>query len=543
MQRHRFYIVIYVVLLICTSCFGDGYFTVKKIDGAWWFVDPDGNPFYSIGVNYCFGVSLEYPPGLPGSKTYQKMFDRFEPMSKIWATRFHKWNFNTCGSVYGNWNGRFPVTPIFRCLKRARDSKVPRHAKYKRFPDVFHPEFQRVADNWAKRVIKPQANNPLIIGWFIDNEIQLPDDEAFQRKFYDVAVGAIRKYDRNHLLLGSRFIGAGGSNMKYKIESEYCDVLTVNHYGLKPPSTQLKHIYRLTGKPMLIGEFTMAAKDAGLPNTRSWNGMLFETQTDRAKGYEIYASSAAELPFMVGTHYFLLKDRNEFRPNNWGLADVNGKLYYDFVRHLGRINQRLPKIHAGEMKPRRFPRDYPNLKLAKNDFPRTADLAKISEDGAWLWQAGYMHYACTPGAGPYFFDRISDETWGYRKDGFIEYRFTLKKAMPDAHILLRYASYLESKSITLTVQVNDETVATVKCPRAESNLSSPPNWAYGFGPLRLATVAVPLKIDIPEGITTVRLITKNPWKKDEGMLLHGFFLSNGPSYEVSPKDYYKLVRK
>ncbi len=165
----------------------DGFFGSRKIGGVWWFIDPDGKPFYSSGVNYFGGVSIEFPAGPPGSSAYQEQFAEREPASKLWANRFHRWRINTCASVMGNWNGRFPTTPIYRIVLRARYLKVPEAEEFG-FLDVYSPEFAQVCDDWAQWAVEPQAENPLIIGWFIDNEFHLPQDEAFQRQFYEVVV-------------------------------------------------------------------------------------------------------------------------------------------------------------------------------------------------------------------------------------------------------------------------------------------------------------------------------------------------------------------
>lgn len=514
-----------------------GFFQVKKHDGAWWFVDPSGKPFYSVGVNYCRGVGMDWPPRTQAE--YRKTWLEQEPLSRKMSLKYKQWNFNTCGSVGGNWNGRFPATPVFRCLQYAdslaKKGQVPYSKKYK-FVDVFSPEFARACDHWAQIVIKPEADNPMIIGWFIDNEFHLPQDEDFQKKFYEVVIAAIRKYDKNHLLLGTRFETPNRSDLDIRMVGRYCDVLSVNYYDYPHNRAALKRLHDVSGgRPLLIGEFTAAAKENGVTNGKYWIGGLFKDQNDRAKGYERYASEIAELPYFIGAHFFMFTDRNEPKLNNWGLRDMDGKLYYDFVRHLAAINQNLPLIHAGKLKPRKFP----ELKCVANDNPHTTDEASIAPDGSWLWQPAYLHYSCTPGNAPYYFDRISDENWGYRENGFIEYRFTLKKPLADAYMIIRYASLPKSTTNQIKIEVNDDEVAIAKCPKAFENLTVPPGWAYGFSQMKLTTITIPLKTDIPAGITNVRFITEKPWKPQQGIIMQGFFLSAGPRV-VDPANYYGL---
>lgn len=65
------------------------------------------------------------------------------------------------------------------------------------------------------------------------------------------------------------------------------------------------------------------------------------------------------------------------------------------------------------------------------------------------------------------------------------------------------------------------------------------DWAYGFGRMKLGTVSVPLHIDIPAGVTSVRLIAAHPWKAGNGIRMQGFFLSAGPA-RISRDNYYGL---
>jgi len=352
-------------------------------------------------------------------------------------------------------------------------------------------------------------------------------------------VGAIRKYDTNHLILGTRHEFPNRSDLDLRMEGEFCDVVSANYYVLRPERKLLERMHRVSGRPVLLGEFGMTAADSGLPNPRTHEGTHFRTQFDRAKGYEIHVAHAAEMPFVVGTHYFMVHDRREVLMNNWGLQDADGKLYYGFTSGLVDAHAGLYDIHAGKARPKRYPHDYPGFSPAHNDTPRMTDVATISEDGAWLWQPGYLHYACTPGTGPFFFERSGDESWGYEPKGFIEYRFTLEEPMEDAHLIFRYASPPESPRHKLRVEINDEPAGALECPPAKENLTSPPGWAYGFGALKLATVTLPLRTDIPAGVANARFCVTEPWGKGQGIALHGFFLSAGP-HVVSADDYYQL---
>ena len=190
------------------------------------------------------------------------------------------------------------------------------------------------------------------------------------------------------------------------------------------------------------------------------------------------------------------------------------------------------RSHAGRLSPRSFA----DLKSVVNDCPHTCDTAAIAKDGRWLWQAASLYYRCSSGAEMFYFDRDKDDDWGTRENGFIEYRFTLKEPIRNASFMIRYAA---SKPNTLKLEINDEPVAEIVCPEPGKNSTTPPNWAYGFSLMKLDTVSVPLHIDIPAGVTSVRLIPVRPWKAGDGVRMQGFFLSSGPG-RVSGKNYYAL---
>ena len=36
------------------------YYTIKKQDGRWWFIPPDGTPFWSIGINHIDSAAFRF---------------------------------------------------------------------------------------------------------------------------------------------------------------------------------------------------------------------------------------------------------------------------------------------------------------------------------------------------------------------------------------------------------------------------------------------------------------------------------------------------
>jgi hypothetical protein len=111
---------------------------------------------------------------------------------------------------------------------------------------------------------------------------------AFAQQYYRVTHEAIRRYDPNHLILGSRFINQPPPDEVAEAMGEYVDVLSINVYDDWPNTGLLRKVHELSGKPVLISEFGPKDEEASVV-------------------YERYARAAIEgeaSPFLVGLHWF-----------------------------------------------------------------------------------------------------------------------------------------------------------------------------------------------------------------------------------------------
>ena len=103
-------------------------------------------------------------------------------------------------------------------------------------------------------------------------------------RYYKVVSEAIRKYDPNHLYLGSRLHGKP-KFIRQIVEAagRYCDVVAINYYGAWTPSEKtMKHWGEWAQKPFIITEFYTKGMDSGLANT---TGAGFTVQTQQERGY------------------------------------------------------------------------------------------------------------------------------------------------------------------------------------------------------------------------------------------------------------------
>jgi len=184
-----------------------GHFQVRKIDGVWWLVDPDGRLFWSAGVDCvrmntvttvagrecCFEWLPE--PGSPFARFYsgggkRRRFDFYSAnlFRKYGETfrqafldralrRLRSWGFNTIG----NWSSpdvwrkrRMPYTiPVHpRNAPRFPTDTFTKAGKSrtKWFPDVFDPRFAEAVDAAVAKFAE-FAGDPMLLGVFVDNEL------------------------------------------------------------------------------------------------------------------------------------------------------------------------------------------------------------------------------------------------------------------------------------------------------------------------------------------------------------------------------------
>jgi agarase len=162
---------------------GTGFFRTTQRDGIWWLVDPDGHPFLSKGVNH---VSFhgDHCPALgysPYHRNVQAKYGSEEKWAEATAKRLRAWNFNTIGA----WSSAslfrlMPYTLILNLGARAGADWLKGT-----FPDVFAPKFRQTLDDIAAKECAPRKDDPLLVGYFTDNELRWGPDWRSPRHLLD----------------------------------------------------------------------------------------------------------------------------------------------------------------------------------------------------------------------------------------------------------------------------------------------------------------------------------------------------------------------
>jgi hypothetical protein len=173
--------------------------------------------------------------------------------------------------------------------------------------------------------------------------------EIVARRYFATCKKAILKADPNHLILGCRFAGRAPEPVLRGLR-DHVDVVSFNNYGQAAPVEALKDIHRMTGRPIMLTEFSFKAMDSGLPNTRG-AGRAVATQKDRADGFTRYVNGLIDLPFVIGYHWFEHADepkegRFDGENSNYGLVTIENQPWEILVRRMTEVNAALEARHA-----------------------------------------------------------------------------------------------------------------------------------------------------------------------------------------------------
>jgi hypothetical protein len=360
-----------------------GFFYVKKIADRQWLIDPEGCRYYNIGLN-----TVREP------KNMKARFGSSGKWAEAATTELRDLGFNGLGNGSST-NLQTVKHPLVWVLRKnfmftfAKDKKLTEAASgtvgfLNRCMPVFHPEFASFCEQFGQD-LAATAKDPTLLGIMTDNELQCPVDlldrylaldatdpnqkpgrdaaaawlaarkgssstknvtlrdryefitYAFEQ-YYRIVSRTVRKYDPNHLYLGSRInyhSGEFDNPYFWKMLANYHDVISVNYYHFwGPQKNQFSDWANWCNRPVILTEWYAKALDApGLANTHG-AGWLVRTQQDRAYYYQHFAMNAFELKNIVGFHFFkYLDDPKEsvaldnLGGANKGMFDAEGQPY------------------------------------------------------------------------------------------------------------------------------------------------------------------------------------------------------------------------
>ncbi|HAH25809.1 MAG TPA: hypothetical protein DCL77_18970 [Prolixibacteraceae bacterium] len=388
-----------------------GFFRTEKINGRWWFVDPEGCLFLSVGVD-CVGpggggnainidkrrnmykelppAGIGFNPEKPNSANFgtwnlfRRYGDDYPAKSKdLVVKRMDKWGLNTIA----NWSSS-EVTALNKKAFMTQLRGLGTDGALMGLADIYAADYATKLDAACKSFVEPLRDNPWIIGYFVANEpawleqedrlcqiiLDGPErpiknelnqfltgnDTKERRKqfiyntfriFLETVNKTVKRYDPNHLNLGMRFGHVPAKEVQVICKDAF-DVFSFNCYALVPPKEFMDQIMEGTGLPMIIGEFHFGTVDRGIAQSL-WQ---VNSQQERGVAYRYYTEHAYSHPGLIGTAYFQWSDqdlsgRRDGENYNCGLVDVTDRPYKYQVEAMMETAKRLYDIHNGKTSP------------------------------------------------------------------------------------------------------------------------------------------------------------------------------------------------
>ena len=320
----------------------DGFFTLGRRDDHWWFVTPDGQPFFSLGINHIDPASLRYPENVHiwrdkyGGSTTRWIRESVVPNIK-------RWGFNTVGWVQEvtvrRWRHSRPFTndeyraldmPFCHLLPFTESHQWEQHTRHF---DFRGSQWKEWADYVARSHCAELRDDPNLVGYFYsdcptwihdrpDNAWRGPmfDPERLKteagrrelselaRSYYQTTHDAIRRHDPHHLILGDRY-EANAAIATEVVDAALPFVDALSFQDFREPVAHLAEWHEKTDMPVLLADAARVIRPPSpedfVPNNGTW-----------------YAGVLAALynnPGCIGFHFCGAYQRNKARRR--GLLD------------------------------------------------------------------------------------------------------------------------------------------------------------------------------------------------------------------------------
>lgn len=338
-----------------------GFYHVKKIDDRWWGIDPLGYRYFNIALN---GVKRNRSER--NKKSLKEKFGTNENWLVETVALLQDNGFNGTGS----WSDHEAIIELNKTLDQpiayainldfmgnygSRRGGTHQQAGHRGYPNnaifAFDPEFEAFCDEHAQKLLK-YKDDPNLYGYFSDNEMPfkfraidnylgLPETDhgylaaqawldeqgitaeeitnehrhqfmsVVADKYFSTVAKAIKKYDPNHMYIGSRFYSSEKDNQMFmQTVGQYVDAISINYYNKwTPDSTQMANWAAWSGRPFIITEYYTKGEDSGMGN-KSGAGWIVRTQADRGLFYQNYNLALLESKNCVGWHYFKYQDND-----------------------------------------------------------------------------------------------------------------------------------------------------------------------------------------------------------------------------------------
>lgn len=369
-----------------------GFFYTKKIDDRWWIIDPDGYAGVDMSVtslpdmdetkaNWAF--SLLRKNGYNGTGNFLGKEDMTKRL------------FNEKYAEKMSYTRRRNFFQSYR-IERQKNYETPTAVKNnpQNYVTIFDPEWESYVDNFAS-VFANYKNERDLLGYYSDNEINFTEDQLklfltvlpvtdpnyqaamnflneksldknwvianydnipairnefltlVMERYFTVVTTAIKKYDPNHLYLGTRLHGKSrDSETCVTISSKYCDIVSVNYYNYVFPSDQIANPAKWGkwlqkhDKPCMITEFYAKEYSSTYPN-QPGAGFYTDDQSGRGIFYQSSCLDVLRSKYYVGWHYFRWQDDPAPNFSNKGIVNATDQEYVGMTSYMEELNRQV----------------------------------------------------------------------------------------------------------------------------------------------------------------------------------------------------------
>ena len=353
-----------------------GFFTLAQRNKRWWFVTPDRKPFFSIGLNHIDSATLRYAENAHiWRETYGNSMEKWlrQVRSDLLA-----WGFNTVGWVQevvtrndqNHRHSRNFTLEEYQWLETPYCHMLPFVDFHQweietRNPDIRSKGFEEWCDYVARAECGRLADDPKLIGYFYSdcptwahtNELnawkgplydpaRLSSDagrkELLQLAgcYYKVTHDAVRRYDKNHLILGDRYEArALLPEEVIKAAMPYVDVLSFQCFGgAEFVNEKLGYWARFSGRPVLLADSAVRRK------ARSPGGSAAPSQHQDPLAYGQVMHTLQQIPQCVGFHLCGAYLCNRVR--RYGLRDEQDRADTETVNEIAKVNEQVARWMA-----------------------------------------------------------------------------------------------------------------------------------------------------------------------------------------------------
>lgn len=148
------------------------HWSTAEINGVQWLIDPDGQPFYSKGVNIVRPFNETAKTRAGQAYCWNNFYPSVEKWRELVGKQLKEWGFNTLGG----WSD--PSPDLGQAL--TVDLELGRNARF-HWVDPFDPNMERMTIETAKELTAPYRNLPNLIGYFSDNEVGWWNSPLFEQ--------------------------------------------------------------------------------------------------------------------------------------------------------------------------------------------------------------------------------------------------------------------------------------------------------------------------------------------------------------------------